>query len=170
MIVTPVFAATAEVLTAKVALEAILAAQSVDGSYRDEQSGGAEKPFMSGITNDALILYYLLVEPDPRIVTAVRRSVDYNWANTWLGSSHAYYEWAFTHPSDPNWAGTRSPAPDLNMLVVNGYGWLATVTGESVYRERGRAVFKGGAELAYLDSPKHLNQTGLGYRALDDLD
>ncbi|MDF2774225.1 MAG: Ig domain protein group 2 domain protein, partial [Geminicoccaceae bacterium] len=70
---------------AKVALDQVLGFQNPDGSYRDEQSGGAEKPFMDGLLNDALILYYQFVSPDPRILSAVKRNLDYNWANTWLG-------------------------------------------------------------------------------------
>jgi hypothetical protein len=142
---------------AKAALDLVLAFQNPDGSYRDEQSGGAEKPFMDGLLNDALILYYQFVAPDPRILSAVKRNLDYNWANTWLGSAFAYYEWSYTSPVDPSWAGGRYAAPDLNGLMVNGFGWVYAKTKDVTYRDRGDEIFRTISS-AYLAGSKHFNQ------------
>ena len=148
---------------AKGAVDKILSIQNPDGSYRDEQSGGAEKPFMDALLNDALILYYQFVSPDSRILSAVKRNLDYNWANTWLGhrenaQAFAYYEWAYTSPVDPSWAGGRYAAGDLNNMMVNGFGWVYSMTGDGAYRDRGNAVFLGGVALGYLQSSKQFNQ------------
>lgn len=151
----------------KFVLDAILSMQYPDGSYRDETSGGAEKPFMDGLLNDALILYYQLVSPDPRILGAIKRNLDYNWANTWLGTSFAYYEWQYCSPVDANWCGGRYQAADLNLMMVNGFAWVYAQTRDVTYRDRGREIFKAGVELAYMDSGKHLNQQGTSsFRAL----
>jgi hypothetical protein len=155
---------------AGVILERILAAQSADGAYRDVTSGGAAKPFMDWLLNNALILYHDLIAKDARILPAIKRNLDYNWANTWLGSSFGYYEWAYTDPSNSDWAGGRYAAPDLSLMGVNAFGWVYRQTGNAVYRERGRAVFQGGVTGAYLDSPKHLNQNyESSFRALQGL-
>ncbi|MDF2774227.1 MAG: Ig domain protein group 2 domain protein [Geminicoccaceae bacterium] len=149
---------------AKAALDQVLGFQNPDGSYRDEQSGGAEKPFMDGLLNDALILYYQFVSPDPRILSAVRRNLDYNWANTWLGHTEnsptfAYYEWNYTSPTNSSWAGSRGPAGDLNLMMVNAFGWVYAMTGDAAYRDRGNQVFKGGVDLGYLQGSKQFNQS-----------
>jgi hypothetical protein len=155
---------------AKVALEKIFAAQSADGSYRDETSGGAAKPFMDWLLNNALILYHDLVEQDPRILSAVKRNVNYNWANCWLGSSMGYYEYGYTSPVDPNWAGGRYPAPDLSLMGANSFAWVYKMTGDTSYRDRGRLLFQGGVQGAYTGSPKHLNQFAeSSFRALERL-
>jgi hypothetical protein len=143
---------------AKVALDKILSIQNPDGSYRDEQSGGAEKPFMDGLLNDALILYYQFVARDPRIISAVRRNLDYNWANTWLGDSFAYYEWSYTSPVDPSWAGGRYAAGDLNGLLVGAFGWVYAQTKDVKYRDRGDEIFSTITS-AYLGGSKQFNQS-----------
>jgi len=148
---------------AKIALDLILQAQNPDGSYRDVTSGGAEKPFMDGLLNDALILYYQFVSQDARILSAVKRNLDYNWANVWLGHresspTFAYYEWSYTSPIDPNWAGGRYPAGDLNLMMVNAFGWVYSMTGDVAYRDRGNQVFKGGVDLGYVEGSKQFNQ------------
>ena len=142
---------------AKQALDIILAFQNPDGSYRDEQSGGAEKPFMDGLLNDALIMYYQFVSPDPRIISAVKRNLDYNWANTWLGESFAYYEWSYTSPVDPSWAGGRYAAGDLNGLMVGAFGWVYAKTKDVTYRDRGDEIFRTITN-AYLAGSKQFNQ------------
>jgi uncharacterized protein YjdB len=152
---------------AKVALDLVLGFQNADGSYRDEQSGGAEKPFMDGLLNDALILYYQFVAPDPRIPSAVKRNLDYNWANTWLGHTEnsptfAYYEWNYTSPTNSSWAGSRTPAGDLNLMMVNAFGWVYAMTGDAAYRDRGNQVFKGGVDLGYVQGSKQFNQSYAG--------
>ena len=148
---------------AKVVLDKILAVQNADGSYRDITSGGAEKPFMDGLLNDALILYYQFVAQDPRILSAVKRNIDYNWTNVWLGhrensQSFAYYEWSYTAPQDPNWSGGRYAAGDLNLMMVNAFGWVYSMTGDVAYRDRGNLIFKGGIDLGYVEGSKQFNQ------------
>ena len=143
---------------AKTVLELILKVQNADGSYRDVTSGGAEKPFMDGLLNDALILYYQFVSPDPRILSAVKRNLDYNWANTWLGDSFAYYEWSYTSPVDANWAGGRYSAVDLNGLMVSAFGWVYVRTNDPTYRDRGDEVFRHIPD-AYLAGSKQFNQS-----------
>jgi hypothetical protein len=142
-------------------VEQIVKAQGADGAFRDVTSGGAAKPFMDGLLNTALILYYQLVTPDPRIVTLIRRQLDYSYTNVWLGTSFAYYEWAYTDPSNPDWSGGRYPAPDLNLLMIHGFAFVCERTGVTSYCDKGRTVFAGGVAGAYLDSPKHLNQNAL---------
>jgi hypothetical protein len=156
-------------------VEQIIKAQSADGSFRDVTSGGAEKPFMDGLLNDALILYYQLVTPDPRILTLIKRQLDYSWTNVWLGHregspTFAYYEWSYQDPSNPAWAGGRYPAGDLSLMMVNGFAWLYEQTKDPIYRDRGRHVFRGGVDLAYVDGWKQFIQfLASSFRALQGL-
>lgn len=149
---------------AKLVLDKILAAQGADGAYRDTTSGGASKPFMDGLLNDALILYHQNVNADARILPAVKKNLEYNWTNVWLGhressESFAYYEYSYTSPVDSNWSGGRYPAGDLNQLMTNGFAWVYAQTKEAVWLERARRVFAGGVALAYVEGSKQFNQS-----------
>lgn len=145
-------------------LTRVLSTQSPDGAYRLLGSCG-ENPFMSGILNDVLIRYYTVFEADPRVLSAVRRSVDFMWANMWSSSAGGfkYYEAACA-------TGGDGPAADLNGLIVNGFGFIAKQTGDASYFAKGDAVFAGGVAGAYLIGSKQFNQQYttsyryLGYR------
>jgi hypothetical protein len=141
-----------------VTLDKILSSQAADGSYKFKQ----QSPFMAGILNDVLIDYYTLFEPDPRIPAAVKKSLDYMWTTSWVPARNSFkYD-----PADRTFEGQK-PAPDLNHLIVNGFGWIYKQTGETLYRERGDAVFAGGVQGAWLDGSKQFNQSyATSYRYL----
>lgn len=183
---------------AKVALNAILGTQTTAagkfrGAYQFKSSCYANKPFMVGILNDALTRYHdlsenaasplygtLSLEDKARILKAVELSADYMWVNDWVASAGAFRE------HSENAGGCNSaPAPDLNLMVVSGYGWVgselaagATVTnhtaGESgaetstTYFQAGDGAFAGGVNKACFScSDKHFNQQyQSGYRYL----
>ncbi len=138
------------------ALDSILASQSSDGAYRFQQplQQGYNKPFMVGLLNDALIRYYEQFDADPRILTAIKKSVDYLWANDWVASAQAfkYLEGAVAGEGD------STPAPDLNNLIVNGFGFVYKMTGDLAYKQRGDQVFAGGVENAWLAGSKQFNE------------
>ncbi len=137
-------------------LDAILATQSADGAYRFMQplQQGYNKPFMVGLLNDALIRYYETFDADPRIPQAIRKSIDYMWANDWVASAKAFKYLEGTVAGE----GDATPAPDLNNLIVNGFGFIYKLTGDATYRERGDAVFAGSVENAWLAGSKQFNQ------------
>jgi Ca2+-binding RTX toxin-like protein len=137
-------------------LDAILATQSADGAYRFMQplQQGYNKPFMVGLLNDALIRYYETFDADPRIPVAIRKSIDYMWANDWVASARAFKYLEGTVAGE----GDATPAPDLNNLIVNGFGFIYKLTGDATYRERGDAVFAGGVDNAWLTGSKQFNQ------------
>ncbi|HST62090.1 MAG TPA: ricin-type beta-trefoil lectin domain protein [Longimicrobium sp.] len=143
---------------AREALTKILASQGADGAYRFQHPGinqcGHNKPFMVGLLNDALIHYYQKFEADPRILPAVKKSVDYLWANDWRDAQQA-----FDYLGGPCGGDTGTEgAPDLNNLVVNGFGWVYQQTGDATYRTRGDAVFAGGVNGAWLHGGKQFNE------------
>jgi hypothetical protein len=138
------------------ALTAILSSQDASGAYRFKRSDnqcGHNKPFMVGLLNDALIKYHTYFSSDARIPTAVQRAVDYMWANDWDSAAQA-----FVYLGGPCSTGGAEPAPDLNHLVVNGFGWTYQRTGNPAYRERGDQVFAGGVAKAWLSGSKQFNQ------------
>lgn len=140
------------------ALPVILATQSADGAYRERNAQcGYNKPFMVGMLNDALIRYYETFERDPRILPAVRRAVDYMWARNWLSGAQSF-QYLEGYCTSPYGDGDPSAAPDLNLMIVSGYGWVGRMTGDGSYYTKGDAVFAGGVTRAWIDGQKQFNQ------------
>jgi hypothetical protein len=134
----------------RVTLGYILRSQSADGAYRWSGQCYGNKPFMTGMLNDALIRYHTSFEPDARIPDAVKRAVDYMWSANWVPSTQGFlYQ---------DGACTEGASADLNQLIVSGFGFVARQTGDASYFAKGDAVFNGGVALSYLNSPKHFNQ------------
>jgi hypothetical protein len=138
-------------------LTQILAAQSADGAFRDDQSCGYTKPFMDALLADALIEYTRLVAPDPRVLPAVTRMLAYDWATTWdsVSKSFFYYE---GECSNPMGSGGRYPAPDLTAMLAHGFAWVAAQTNDPIWQLRADAVFSAGVSGAYLMASKQFNQ------------
>ncbi len=112
---------------------------------------GAEgmKPFMFGLTAEALIYYYTYVNQDPRIITQLQLGAEWIWNNSWVSGDESFYYSSF-NPS--------SGSPDLNMLIAPLYSWLYLQTGDTMYRDQGDQVFAGGVRHAYLGGSKQFNQ------------
>ncbi|WP_204985753.1 hypothetical protein, partial [Microvirga pakistanensis] len=133
-------------------LEKILAAQGADGGYHFAQGGVV--PFMTGILNDTLIDYYTNYKADPRILTAVKKSLDYLWSHTWDEASQS-----FLYVEKPNSFGeVPEPAPDLNNMITSGFGWVYKMTGDVTYKQRGDQVFAGGVNGSWLEGSKQFNE------------
>jgi hypothetical protein len=129
-------------------LDKILSSQRADGAYPFYAAGDGQQPFMVGLLNDALMEYYTKFEADPRILGAVKKSLDYVWAHQWDATAQAFV-YSEAEPI---------PAPDLNNLVSSGFGWVYAMTGDETYKERGDQVFAGGVNGAWLDGSKQFNQ------------
>jgi hypothetical protein len=134
-------------------LDKILSTQDADGAYRFDTYGGNVKPFMTGMLNDTLIDYYNMVEADPRIVTAVKKSLDYLWTNCWDEATQSFKYLENAYGGEPD-----DPSPDLNNMITAGFGWVYKMTGDETYKERGDQVFAGGVEGAWLEGSKQFNE------------
>jgi hypothetical protein len=134
-------------------LTRILGSQSADGAYRWPDQCSYNKPFMDGMLNDALIRYHTTFEADARIVPAVKRSVDYMWANDWLPSSQS-----FTYLEGTCSSEVPGAAADLNNMIVSGFAFVARQTGDASYYTKGDAVFAGGVSGSWLVGSKQFNQ------------
>jgi hypothetical protein len=134
-------------------LDKILSTQGADGGFHFAASGGYAVPFMVGMLDDALIDYYTTYRTDPRILTAVKKVLDYLWSKTWDERSRSFMY------IEGDYAGERrEPAPDLNNLILNGFGWVYCQTGDTTYRDRGDVVLSGAVKGAWLDGSKQFNQ------------
>jgi len=131
----------------------ILRTQSVDGSYRFYIWNYQHSNYMTGMMHDALIKYYTYVQQDPRIPPAIKLTLDYMWSTQWVASAQA-----FKYLSGIAATGDTTPAPDLNNLIVTGYGWYARYSGDPTYKIRGDSIFTGGVLLSYLTGFKQFNQ------------
>jgi hypothetical protein len=134
------------------ALNRILSAQSPDGAWRDAEHCSFAKPFMDALLTDVLILYYQRIERDPRIPQAIQRTLDYNWANSWLPADQS-----FKYLEGPCAEGT-GPSPDLNLFQVHSFGWMYAHSGNKTYRDRAEQIFAGGVGRSYLQGSKQFNQ------------
>jgi hypothetical protein len=138
-------------------LTQILAAQSADGAFRDDQSCGYVKPFMDALLADAMIDYYRLVAPDPRVLPAVTRMLAYDWATTWDSTSRSFFYYE-GECSNVMGSGGRYPAPDLTAMLSHSFAWVAAETRDPIWQLRADAVFSAGVSGAYLMGSKQYNQ------------
>jgi hypothetical protein len=146
-------------------LTKILATQRADGGWPGGPCGGMDHPFTAGLLMDALVRYHEKFEPDPRILPAVKRSADYLWATRWLTAANAFQYIGGVCEGE----GGPGPAPILNGLIVNAYGWVYKMTGDATYKTRATAMIAGtvASGEAALDNPKMWNQQhGAAFRAL----
>lgn len=134
----------------------ILTTQAPTGARRYKDACGHDKPFMNGLLNDALIEYDALFVDDPRILPFIKANLDYMWNHEWLEKDRAFKYLEVRCGDDPE--NGPVPAPDLNNLIVNGFGWIFSRTRDETYRQRGDAIFAGGSEQAYLVGGKMFNQ------------
>jgi hypothetical protein len=140
------------------ALTRILSSQGADGAYRFTRTNnqcGYNKPFMVGLLNDVLIKYSATYNADSRIPGAVQRSVDYMWTSDWNPAGRAFI---YLDGPCPGYDEGQVLAPDLNNIIVTGYGWVYQQTRQTVYRDRAEAIFAGGVTQAWLDGSKQFNE------------
>jgi len=140
------------------ALTRILATQGADGAYHFTSMTaqcGYNKPFMVGLLNDAMIKYSQTYSADTRIPGAVQRAVDYMWAHDWNPTGRAFI---YLDGPCPGYDEGQVPAPDLNNIIVTGFGWTYQQTGQSVYRDHAEAIFAGAVSQAWLSGSKQFNE------------
>jgi len=130
-----------------------VAAQQPDDSYRFANWEMAHSNYMTGMMHDVMIKYYTYVTPDARIPAAMKKTLDWMWATQWDVPTQS-----FVYLSDPTSFGGPTPAPDLNLLIVNGYAWYYLYSGDATYKTRADAIFAGGVVRAYLDGYKQFNE------------
>ena len=130
---------------ARTTLDRILASQSPDGSYRSSNWCNGSSNYMTGLANDVMIRYHETVDEDPRIIEAIRKSVDWMWSSQWSETEGGF---SYVSVPCPEHGGTEA-SPDLNMLIVNGFGWMYHQTRDRTYQMRGDRIFREGVSRAY---------------------
>ena len=137
----------------------IIGTQSADGAYRWPNQCNFDKPFMTGMLNEALIRYYTSFQADRQIVPAVQKAVDYMWAHDWVPADQGFrYIGSPNGCSNPSSGGTGGATADLNSLIVSGFAFVAKQTGDASYLTKGDAAFAGAVKSAWLPGPKQFNQ------------
>lgn len=131
----------------------LLASQLPSGEFTGTRMT-QKSPFMTGLLHDAMSNYHDQVNPDPRIVPAIKRSLDHMWQH-WRADAGAF---VYDPGQADGGADDLNPAPDLNMLVVNGFGFVYKQTRNELYKTRGDAVFAGGVNGSWLEGSKQFNQ------------
>jgi hypothetical protein len=137
------------------ALSAILSTQQADGSYRFISICNTHYNYMTGLLHEVYIKYYQDFSADARIPVAMKKALDFMWNTQWLPSSGGFQ---YASGYCPGLAGP-SPAPDLNLLIANGYGWYARHSGDGSYRTKGDVVFHEGVMRAWLVGEKQFNES-----------
>jgi len=138
------------------ALPLILQTQDADGAWRlaCKETKPVTHPFTTGLLFDALARYHDLFEPDPRIPPAIKRGADYLWDRDWIPQKRSFKYVGAECPAE----GGPGPAPDLNNLIVNGFGFVYRQTRDITYRRRGDEIFGGAVTGAWLSPTKQFNQ------------
>ncbi|GJG86317.1 hypothetical protein tb265_14980 [Gemmatimonadetes bacterium T265] len=135
----------------------ILTTQGRYGAFRWPGQCNYNKPFMSGMVDDALIRYHVSFQADARIVDAVKRSVDFMWTHDWVASKPGF-RYLDADCSNTNSGGTGLPVSDLNNLISSGYAFVAQQTGDASYYAKGDAAFASGVYGAWITGSKQFNQ------------
>jgi hypothetical protein len=114
---------------------------------------GGQYNFMAGVLNDALVKTHSYYRADGRIVSIVKRSLDYMWNTQWTPGE------GFNYGDVPNCEGGGAyPSGDLTGLIVAPFAWVAKQTGDGAYRARGDEAFASGVSHGVMYSSKHFNQ------------
>jgi hypothetical protein len=144
----------------------VLSTQRPDGSYRSKVFCYESANYMTGILNDVLVRIHDQYQADARIADAVRRAMDFLWDTQMVTAPGTTFQYLSGYCEG---VGSVNPAPDLNGLIVNGFGWVHRQTGDPAYRDRGDAVLDG-MRWAWFGGSKQFTQAYansyryLGYR------
>lgn len=117
------------------------------------------KPFMVGLTAEALIAYYER-SPDPRVIEALSNASRFIWDALWDQGSQSFLYISCrpgsTHSEclEPNYT-----TPDLSLLIAPMYAWLYFQTGQEEFAARADRIFAGGVRGADLTIGKHYSQS-----------
>ena len=147
-------------------VEKVLGTQRADGSFRFAWICYESLNYMSGMLNDALARVHDGHRTDSRIVSSVRRSLDFLWSTQLLTSPTYTFKYV---SAACDGVGVPEASPDLNGLMVTAYGWMYRQSGDATYRTRGDQVF-AGINAAWIAGSKQFNQSYsqsynfLGYR------
>ena len=125
----------------------------------DFRSSNYVKPFMMGLTFEALIAAYQRT-PDPTILNNIENAAQWLWRTSWDPQKMAFPYIVCADGSDYSEC-IETPiasAPDLNLLIAPAYAWLYVTTGDSQYAEMSDQIFVGGVAGADLNSGKRFSQ------------
>ena len=130
------------------------ALQHADGSYKwpsfVSTGQGNQANFMVGLLNYAFGQYHRHQSQNAQVLSAVKKSLDYLWSTQWCGSGFNY--------TNIGPCSSTSVAADLTGLLVYGWGFYASVTGDMSYQTIGDQIFAKGITGAYLVQQKQFNQ------------
>lgn len=117
------------------------------------------KPFMMGLTFEALIRYFERTG-DPRIPDAIRSAAEWLWNSGWNSreAGFPYIMCDLSARNDECVNDSGGTAKDLNLLIAPAYAWLYRRTGDVRWRDRGDQIFVGGVKGAWLNNGKQFNQ------------
>ena len=76
------------------------------------------------------------------------------WRDDWLSASTAFKYVGIDCPGE----GGTNPAPDLNNLIVNGFGFIWRTTGDATYRSRADLMVTGAINSGATYYTKQFNQ------------
>lgn len=135
-------------------LPLILSTQTAEGSYRFYSQCGESSNFMTGMLNDAYVLYYEHFEADSRIPAAIKKSLDWLWSTQWSATARAFNYYSGNCPN----IGGPTPYADLNGMFLEAWGWYYRHSGDAAYRSQGEQILQGGVAGAWLQGTKQYNQ------------
>jgi hypothetical protein len=122
----------------------------VSGEYKIHQT------FFDGIGAEALINYYELTK-DPRIPPTIKLMLDWMWDSGWDKTNHM-----MVYNPDPVGprceGGCQVYITDLVNMVAPAYAWYWSVTGDTLYQQRGDEMFAHALDTGITYSGKIFSQ------------
>jgi hypothetical protein len=118
----------------------VLKQQNAKGFWGYKSTCYGSWNFMDAMLDDMLIRLYEQRKPDPAILSAVTKSVNYLWTTQWRAGEKTF-NYASVNCQN---AGGPTPATDLNGFFLPAFGWLGKKTGDPAWFEHGDAILAGG--------------------------
>lgn len=123
--------------SAKDLLDRIIERQRPDGQWLAKDAkfpdGGYTSNFMTGILNEALVLYDQAIG-DPRILPAIERNLAWTWKTQWVAADQGFQYHSL---------GATQTDGILGALMVQAWGYAHAKTGKAEYLTQGRAIITG---------------------------
>jgi len=109
------------------------------------------QPFMVGLACEALMMWEV-VSNDDKVFPAIKLAGEGLMETHWRESNQS-----FVYADPPTNMTLTTGAPDLNLLILPIYGYLAKRTGDIKYQQWGDKIFIGG-RVAWIAGNKQFNQ------------
>lgn len=143
--------------------------QTAEGAWVDANRCYTQATFLGAMQVEQLQRVYDLYKPDPRILTMVKKALDFMWLQV-LRPANAPMSFAYVNEPCPTNGDYRIPAPDINGFFPHVYAWYGAKSGDRTYIARADSILKATIQGIYPQGSKQFNQAfAVSWRSLHNL-